>query len=53
MLNNKTKTIGILGGTSSYETAMFFKDIISLIPSEENCDHIRIIIDNNPHISRR
>ena len=50
MNNDKTKTVGILGGMSPYATAMFFKNILDLTPAKEYCDHFRIIVDSNPHI---
>ena len=52
MNKNNVKTIGILGGINPYATAMFFKNILDLTPVEEIYDHLRIIIDNNPHIYR-
>lgn len=48
-----TKTVGILGGMGPYATAMFFQNILELTPAEKDWDHLRIIIDNNPHIPSR
>lgn len=49
----KSKVIGILGGMGPFATAEFFKKIIDLTPAQKDWEHLRIIIDNNPHIPSR
>jgi len=36
-----------------YATAQFFKNILDLTPAKKDWDHVRIVIDNNPHIPSR
>lgn len=47
------KTVGILGGMGPYATAAFFQAVLNLTPAKKDWDHLRIIIDNNPHIPSR
>lgn len=52
-LNEKVKTIGVLGGMGPESTAYFFQRIIELTPGQLDQDHIPIIIYNNPKIPDR
>jgi aspartate racemase len=52
-MTKKTLTIGILGGMGPAATADLFQKIISKTPAERDQEHIRIFIDNNPHIPDR
>lgn len=47
------KTIGILGGMGPYATVAFFQKLLDLTSAKKDWDHLRIIIDNNPHIPSR
>lgn len=45
--------VGILGGMGPYATLAFFEKILKLTPAKKDWNHLRIIIDNNPHIPSR
>ncbi len=47
------KIIGVLGGMGPEATLRFFELLIKLTPAAKDQDHLRIIIDNNPHIPDR
>lgn len=48
-----SKIIGILGGMGPRATADLFMQIIENTPANIDQEHLRIIIDNNPHIPSR
>ncbi len=48
-----TKTIGILGGMGPYASFEFYKRVLALTPATTDRDHLRIILDVNPHIPSR
>lgn len=50
---NKYKTVGILGGMGPFATLDFFQKILQLTPARKDWDHLRVVIDNNPHIPSR
>lgn len=52
-MNICSKTVGILGGMGPFATAAFFQSLLKLTPAEKDWNHLRIIIDNNPHIPSR
>jgi len=49
----KSKTVGILGGMGPYATVSFFRTLLDLTPAKKDWEHLRLIIDNNPHIPSR
>ena len=49
----KEKVVGILGGMGPDATVDFMQRIIRLTPAEDDNDHIRMIIDNNPKVPSR
>lgn len=50
--NNKT-VIGILGGMGPYASVSFMKTLLDLTGAKKDWEHLRIIMDNNPHIPSR
>lgn len=55
-MDNKSshkKTIGIIGGLGPKATVRLFDHIVDFTDAQKDQDHIRIIIDNNPHIPDR
>lgn len=48
-----SKTVGVLGGMGPYATEAFFRRLLDLTPARKDWDHLRLIIDNNPHIPSR
>ncbi|MFJ7921358.1 aspartate/glutamate racemase family protein [Lysinibacillus fusiformis] len=52
-MNTKKPVLGILGGMGPYATHYFYKRILDLTPAKKDWEHLRIIIDSNPHIPSR
>jgi aspartate racemase len=52
-MSKTAKTVGILGGMGPYATLAFFQTVLQFTPAKKDWDHLRIIIDNNPHIPSR
>lgn len=48
-----SKTVGILGGMGPHATAAFFQTLLNLTPAKKDWEHLRVIIDDNPHIPSR
>ncbi|MBU1049516.1 amino acid racemase [Candidatus Bipolaricaulota bacterium] len=48
-----TKTIGILGGMGPAATIEYFRRLVAATPAAFDQAHVRILIDNNPHIPDR
>ena len=48
-----SKIVGVLGGMGPYATLTFFQSLLQLTPVAKDWDHLRIIIDDNPHIPSR
>ncbi|WP_372880970.1 aspartate/glutamate racemase family protein [Psychromonas sp.] len=53
MNNKKEKVVGILGGMGPEATIDIFTDIVKHTNIENDNDHLRIIIDNNPKLPSR
>lgn len=49
----KAKTVGVLGGMGPYATLAFFKVLLDQTCAKKDWEHLRVIIDNNPHIPSR
>lgn len=47
------KIVGILGGMGPEATVDLMQRIIRLTPAQDDCDHIRCIVDNNPKVPSR
>jgi len=47
------KVIGILGGMGPEATLGFFERIIAHTPATRDQEHLRVIIDSNPHVPDR
>ena len=48
-----SKTIGILGGMGPAATIEFFRRLVAATPAAIDQAHLRILIDNNPHVPDR
>lgn len=48
-----SKTIGILGGMGPAATIEFFRRLVAATPATVDQAHLRILIDNNPHVPDR
>ena len=52
-MTDKSVTVGVLGGMGPLGTLDFLERLITLTPAEEDIDHIRTIVDNNPKVPSR
>jgi len=50
---SKEKIVGILGGMGPEATVDLMQRIIRLTPAEDDIDHVRCIVDNNPKVPSR
>ena len=48
-----SKTIGIIGGMGPAATIEFFRRLVAATPATVDQAHLRILIDNNPHVPDR
>jgi len=48
-----SKTIGVLGGMGPSATIEFFRRLVAATPAAVDHAHLRILIDNNPHVPDR
>jgi aspartate racemase len=48
-----TKTLGILGGMGPVATTAFMARVQALTPAKRDEDHIRMLVDLNPHVPNR
>ena len=47
------KTVGVLGGMGPDATADFMSRVIRATPAVKDQDHLRMLVDNNPHVPNR
>jgi aspartate racemase len=47
------KTVGVLGGMGPDATADFMSRVIRATPADKDQDHLRMLVDNNPHVPNR
>ncbi|MFA7231224.1 MAG: amino acid racemase [Victivallaceae bacterium] len=52
-MKKNTLTIGILGGMGPAATVDLFKKIVYSTQARKDQEHLRVVIDNNPHIPDR
>ncbi len=50
---SKEKIVGILGGMGPEATVDLMQRIIRLTPAQDDIDHVRCIVDNNPKVPSR
>ena len=48
-----TGTVGVLGGMGPDATVDFMAKVIAATPAKKDQDHLRILVDNNPHVPNR
>jgi aspartate racemase len=53
MRTTPSKTIGILGGMGPAATIEYFRRLVAATPAAFDQAHVRILIDNNPHVPDR
>lgn len=47
------RIVGVLGGMGPDATADFMSRVIRATPAEKDQDHLRMLVDNNPHVPNR
>jgi len=52
-MTHQHRTLGILGGMGPESTADFFLRIVRATPTARDQDHLRVLIDSNPHVPDR
>ena len=50
---SKKKIIGVLGGMGPYATTMFMNNVYDQTNAEKDWDHVRLVVDSNPHVPSR
>ncbi len=48
-----TKTVGVLGGMGPDATVDFMSKVILATPAAKDQDHLRMLVDSNPHVPNR
>ncbi len=52
-MNQKELTVGILGGMGPEATVDLMQRIITATPADDDADHIRMLVDNDPKVPSR
>lgn len=52
-MGNTQKTAGVLGGMGPQATVDFMAKVIALTDGERDQDHVRMLVDHNPHVPNR
>jgi aspartate racemase len=53
MKNESSLLVGVLGGMGPEATVDFMSKVIALTPGEDDQDHVRLLVDQNPHVPNR
>ena len=52
-MGDSQKTVGVLGGMGPEATVDFMAKVIALTDADSDQDHVRILVDHNPHVPNR
>ena len=52
-IGRTTKIVGVLGGMGPYATVTFMEHVLQMTPAEKDWEHLRLVVDSNPHIPSR
>ena len=52
-MSGSQKTVGVLGGMGPDATVDFMARVIALTEADRDQDHVRMLIDHNPHVPNR
>lgn len=47
------RIVGVLGGMGPEATVDFMSRVIRLTPADRDQDHLRMLVDSNPHVPNR
>ena len=53
MSTMRRPVIGILGGMGPLATVELLRRVVEATPAQDDCDHVHMIVDNNPHVPSR
>jgi len=53
MKNESSLLVGVLGGMGPEATVDFMSKVIALTPGADDQDHVRLLVDQNPHVPNR
>ena len=53
MSTSKQKTVGVIGGMGPAATVDFMSKVIAATPAARDQDHIRMLVDSDPHVPNR
>jgi aspartate racemase len=53
MNNESSLLVGVLGGMGPEATVDFMSKVIALTPGDDDQDHVRLLVDQNPHVPNR
>lgn len=45
--------VGVLGGMGPLATVELMRRVVEATPAQDDCDHIHLIVDSNPHVPSR
>jgi aspartate racemase len=48
-----SKVVGVIGGMGPEATVDFLRRIVAATPAQDDADHIRVLVDNNPKVPSR
>ena len=52
-MNKAQQTVGVLGGMGPEATVDFMAKVIALTDADRDQDHVRMLVDHNPHVPNR
>ena len=52
-MGDSQKTVGVLGGMGPEATVDFMAKVIALTDADSDQDHVRMLVDHNPHVPNR
>ena len=52
-VSDKVKIAGVLGGMGPEATVDFMAKVIALTDADRDQDHVRMLVDHNPHVPNR
>lgn len=53
MSNSPSKVVGVMGGMGPAATLHFLQALLAATPAERDQDHLRVLVDNDPHMPDR
>lgn len=51
--SERAPAVGILGGMGPEATVELMRRVIAATPAQDDCDHVHMLVDSNPHVPSR